>query len=357
MASGRSRGRGTGIASRSSATILQDIQQCPLGYRVSDNLPYGKGWTAEKIRPVKGLEGMGRRTTRHRVAASIETPFANASGHEGNADSPGRSDAMSRGPCAGICQEDTTEAPSPAPAKSPIVLDNEYPASRWIPLNGAIVRISDKPGQIELAPPGGLADNFRLRASRLRPEEHTHPRPQAAAFPSCQGRQRVPNWNGPGRSTDGEGGTHNLAATMTYRLAGPELEFRFFLENRTDDKVAEVWYPLVGGLAGFSRGSGRGETCLDAGPPPESTIRETGDPAGRHPPAVTPAGAIGEIVRPDEHVPSAACTIAGPTGHVLRLAGRGAPFKHYHSSRNRRRPARTYLPASAPAVHAARQVV
>ncbi len=49
---------------------------------------------------------------------------------------------------------------------------------------------------------------------------------------------------------------------MEIRSAGPELEFRFILQNGMDYKVAEAWYPLVGGLAKFGRGQQAGEASV-----------------------------------------------------------------------------------------------
>ena len=47
-------------------------------------------------------------------------------------------------------------------APTPVVLDNEHVRIEVDPGNGAITRICDKQGQIQLLPADGLADNFRL---------------------------------------------------------------------------------------------------------------------------------------------------------------------------------------------------
>ena len=48
---------------------------------------------------------------------------------------------------------------------------------------------------------------------------------------------------------DTEGGTHRVQVRMEIRLAEAALEFRLVLQNDTPHRVAEAWYPLVGGLA------------------------------------------------------------------------------------------------------------
>ena len=65
-------------------------------------------------------------------------------------------------------------------------------------------------------------------------------------------------WAGP--LTDTAGGQHPLGVRMEISLGGYWLEFRLFLQNDTPDKVAQVWYPLLGGLSGFGRGPQRDAT-------------------------------------------------------------------------------------------------
>ncbi len=143
----------------------------------------------------------------------------------------------------------------------PIVLDNEHLRIEVDPGNGAIARISDKQGRIQLAPAGGLADNFRLVLRGGDKKE----RVILGRNQKLSGVKKTDDaldlaWNEP--LTDTDGGTHRVQARMAIRLAGQSLEFRFSLQNQTAHKVAEAWYPLVGGLAGFGEEQERSETLV-----------------------------------------------------------------------------------------------
>ena len=148
-----------------------------------------------------------------------------------------------------------------------------------IRINGTIARIVDKQGQINLAPAGGLADNFRLtlreadkRVTDKNDKVILGRNQKATSVTKTDGGLNLA-WNGP--LTDSKGGSHQIDARMEIRLAGPELEFRFFLRNGTDLNVAEAWYPLVGGLATF----GRGEASVML-PTSTPTIRKIAIPFG-----------------------------------------------------------------------------
>jgi len=168
--------------------------------------------------------------------------------------------------------------PAGAVGQGPVVLENEHLRLEVDPGNGAIARIVDKPGQIHLAPVGGLADNFRLV---LRGADKKNKlilgRSQRLAALSRTGSGLDLAWNGP--LADNEGGVHSLRVRMEIRLAGPWLEFRLFLHNDTAHRVAEAWYPLVGGLAGFASGQGPGETVVKL-PTASSTIKKVAIPFG-----------------------------------------------------------------------------
>ena len=51
---------------------------------------------------------------------------------------------------------------------------------------------------------------------------------------------------------DTAGAEHRIDVRMDVTAAGNALEFRLHLDNRTDGKVREAWYPMIGGLAGFA---------------------------------------------------------------------------------------------------------
>jgi hypothetical protein len=168
--------------------------------------------------------------------------------------------------------------PAGALGQGPLVLDNEHLRLEVDPGSGAIARIVDKPGQIHLAPVGGLADNFRLT---LRGADKKNKvilgRSQKLSAASKSGSGLDLAWNGP--LADREGGTHSLRVRMEIRLTGPWVQFRLFLQNDTAHRVTEAWYPLVGGLAGFGRGQERGETSVML-PTASPTIKKVAIPFG-----------------------------------------------------------------------------
>jgi hypothetical protein len=135
-------------------------------------------------------------------------------------------------------------------ADGPIVLQNDRVSLELDPAFGTIVRILDKSSRIALAPAPGLAENFRLIL--LMPGKKT-----ATILGKDQklsGVSRTPDslalsWNQALKDT--AGAEHKLAVRMDVKGAGNGLEFRLHLDNRTDGKVKEVWYPLIGGLASF----------------------------------------------------------------------------------------------------------
>ena len=143
----------------------------------------------------------------------------------------------------------------------PVVLDNEHLRIEIDPGNGAITRILDKQGQIQLVPADGMAENFRLVLRGLDAKQWTIlGRSQKLSSVSKVGGGLDLAWKGP--LADTTGGTHNLQTRMEIRLAGESLEFRVFVENESEHKVTEVSYPLIGGLAGFGTGEARDETFL-----------------------------------------------------------------------------------------------
>ena len=135
-------------------------------------------------------------------------------------------------------------------ADPPIVLENDRVSLEIDPAFGAIARTLDKRSGMALAPAPGLAENFRLflllpgnrRATILGKDQR------------LSGVSRTPDalalsWTKPLRDT--AGGEHRIAVRMDVKAAGNALEFRLYLDNQTAGKVKEVWYPMIGGLAGF----------------------------------------------------------------------------------------------------------
>ena len=146
-------------------------------------------------------------------------------------------------------------------APGSVVLDNEHLRIEIDPGNGAITRILDKQGQIQLVPVDGLAENFRLV---LRGPGATHRtilgRNQKLSSVSKVDGVLDLAWKQP--LADTNGGKQNLQVRMKIQLAGESLEFRVFVDNETEHKVAQVSYPMIGGLAGFGGEQAHGETFL-----------------------------------------------------------------------------------------------
>jgi hypothetical protein len=112
-----------------------------------------------------------------------------------------------------------------------------------------------------LVPAGGLADNYRLvlRGADKKNKMLLGQNQQLSGAAPVGGGLDL-TWGGP--LADAEGGTHRLQVRMEIRLAEAAVEFRLVLQNDTPHRVAEAWYPLVGGLAGFASAHGPGETML-----------------------------------------------------------------------------------------------
>jgi hypothetical protein len=165
-----------------------------------------------------------------------------------------------------------------ARGSEPAVLENKHLRIEVDSGDGTILRISDKRGGIQLAPAGGLADNFRLV---LRGTDKKNKvilgRVQKLSSASKAGGGLDLAWNGP--LVDTEGGKHNLRVRMEIRLPGESLEFRLSFQNDTPYRVAEAWYPLLGGLAGFGRGQDKGETSVML-PTSSPTIKRVAIPFG-----------------------------------------------------------------------------
>jgi hypothetical protein len=110
---------------------------------------------------------------------------------------------------------------------------------------GVFTRIVFKPG-VTLEPPASLADNFKLVL--LNTDKTTTTilgKDQKLSGHRQIGGKMILVWNGP--LADTAGNQHNLNVRMDIALNN-SLEFRIHVENHTDSKVQEVWYPLVGGL-------------------------------------------------------------------------------------------------------------
>ena len=141
-------------------------------------------------------------------------------------------------------------------AADTLVLENGSIALEIEPVNGKISLIHDVPSQILLLMRHELAENFRLHI--MLPDKKT-----AVIFGKDQKLKRTEHngskltlyWDGP--LTDSAGAEYDIPVRMEITADGASVTFQLFLENRTQYKVREVWYPFVGGLMHFA---GLGET-------------------------------------------------------------------------------------------------
>jgi hypothetical protein len=135
-------------------------------------------------------------------------------------------------------------------ADAPIVLENDRVSLEMDPGFGTITRILDKASHIELVPAPSLAENFRLRLIMPNRKEVTIlGKDQKLSSVRHPSDGLVLNWNGP--LHDAAGAEYQLAVRMEVRARGNALEFGLHVDNRTDGKVREAWYPLIGGLTKF----------------------------------------------------------------------------------------------------------
>ena len=144
-----------------------------------------------------------------------------------------------------------------------IKLENDHYLLEFDSTNGAITRILDKASEINLVPAPELADNFRLIISIQNGgqdyvQQYIQGKDQTLSSSQQTKESLTLWWNGPLRDTQGI--SHNLRVTFDIKFVKESIEFRLSVRNRTQHKVAEVWYPLIGGLMGF----GTPENCTEA---------------------------------------------------------------------------------------------
>jgi len=135
-------------------------------------------------------------------------------------------------------------------ADAPIVLENDHVSLEIDSVFGTITRIFDKSSNIDLVSAPALAANFRL--DLLMPDKKTVAilgKDQKLSGVNRTSDSLILSWNGPLKDT--AGGEHKVAVRMDVKAAGNALKFGLHLDNRTDGKVREAWYPMIGGLSKF----------------------------------------------------------------------------------------------------------
>ncbi len=127
------------------------------------------------------------------------------------------------------------------------------------PENGALLRVRDKVGGVELLAHDRLAESFRLLLPLsdleanyiLGTEQHL----SAAEMTETALALR---WDGPLHSSRG---SYNVDVEVHIAFVGEGIEFQTTVRNRTSHVLAEVWHAGLGGLMGVG-GGGRTRTTL-----------------------------------------------------------------------------------------------
>jgi len=142
--------------------------------------------------------------------------------------------------------------------KGTVRIENDYYCLEVDSQNGVIKHLFDKIGNFDLIVEPRLADNFRL----LLPLPGTKPVFATEANYILGKEQRLTStekrangmtlrWNGPLTNPRGD---FNLDVAMSIEFVKETIEFRLDVHNRTQYKVAEVWYPILGGIMGIGGG-------------------------------------------------------------------------------------------------------
>jgi hypothetical protein len=122
--------------------------------------------------------------------------------------------------------------------------------------NGAITRILDKAGKLELIREPRLAGNFKftlplpgkepwetIEANYILGKEQT-----LSSF-DVRGQKLTLSWRKPLASRSG--GKHDVGATMEIELQGEAVRFALQIENQTPNMIGEVFFPILGGVTGL----------------------------------------------------------------------------------------------------------
>ena len=137
-----------------------------------------------------------------------------------------------------------------------IIFQNNRISLEIEPEHGTISRIVDKASGIELSSQSELAENFRLLV--VMPDKKNTVimgKNQKLSDTRADGSILTLRWNGPLK--DEEGKTYDIPVRMEIKADGSSLTFQLFLQNKTKDMIQEVWYPFIGGLAGFTSSGGQ----------------------------------------------------------------------------------------------------
>jgi hypothetical protein len=177
----------------------------------------------------------------------------------------------------------------------PLILENDLYRVEVSPLHGLITRLLDKQGKVELIAERRLADNFRLllplpgiASNYILGSEQKLTVGERLVAPDvrrgiARGRTAQPppyvggytgfklHWAGP---LQNERGKFKLAVTLRIELVGEAVHFRCQVRNDTRHQLAEVWYPIIGGMMGLAKGDAGRDTEVLL-PTPNSNWRKS----------------------------------------------------------------------------------
>ncbi|HNR32370.1 MAG TPA: hypothetical protein PKI11_15875, partial [Candidatus Hydrogenedentes bacterium] len=161
---------------------------------------------------------------------------------------------------------DTVQTVALSPAPSPgefdpadhIPLENDHYRIEARRDNGVIARIYDKTGELDLILEPRLADNFVFTLPIVGEEAWTNTEAnrilgaaQRLTGHTLENDRLTLRWGGPLASVFGV--FYDVAVEMTVALAGDQVNFGLTIDNRTDLKIGEVFYPIIGGTLGLGK--------------------------------------------------------------------------------------------------------
>ena len=143
-------------------------------------------------------------------------------------------------------------------------LENEHYLIDVASTNGAISRISDKVGDVELITESRIADSFLLLTltADMRQDRISAKDQSLCSYEQIDTRLLL-RWDGP--LTGEVEVSYEMSVEMEIAFVDSRIEFRLHVDNRTLRTAPEVWYPMVGGISGIGEPASRRSTLGSAG--------------------------------------------------------------------------------------------
>jgi len=239
----------------------------------------GRLWNHIVLRLADGTE-IDRRTAPNSL--SFRPIFLDGSGHQGE---PAYIEAIDDADMEGFsmfCIDDvrTTDQPAsggplapPLPefdARESVALEDDLYRVEVSRQNGAITRILDKVGGLDLIREPRLAGNYMLSLPIPGGEpwetieaNYVVGREQSLSSVECDGNRLVVRWD---KVTSWYAGPTDVAVTMTVELADGGIVLSLQVRNQSPFSIGEVYFPVLGGLQGLGQGPGALRSTLFARP-------------------------------------------------------------------------------------------